>query len=452
MKKILIYLLVIALVVSLVLLGAGCKESAAPEEEAESAAPEEEVVTITIWDWQAGPVYENVFNELIPAFEEKHPNIKVERTGYTLSEWDELIKSAIQSDSLPDLFGLFQGVNLLNVADTGILYSWDEAINSDPEWKENYSVYGAKDLLDRDGNTVALAYDIFYSACFGFRNILEEMGRTEEDVKNLKTAEDFVNFSQELKAEGHESWYMIAGFIASYLMRELFYTMAYAEAYPDDIGFKAEYQLDGVKWTDEVFINAARALGSLSNATREDVLSTEQQTDAYTQFLNQDSWAALYEGSWSTGILLDNPVALENAFVFRQPLSVEGANEFVMESGPGQIVCMEKDNPNKDQVIEFMKFFHSPEGTPYLIKNLTHPAGKFPDDWENLISGPAANLYAEFKGLYDESVEPHSWWVLNAEIEASLIDNLVLVWIGDLTPEEAMANVQADTEAFWASQ
>ncbi|HEB29998.1 MAG TPA: hypothetical protein ENI15_03870, partial [Spirochaetes bacterium] len=125
----------------------GTKETAKKEEK-------EEIITIEIWDWQAGPAFDNAFEKLVPVYEAMHPNIKIDRTGYNLSEWDELIKTALLSGDLPDLFGLYQGPQLWEVADTGILFEWDDVINADPVWKANLGKnYGIGGTLDRHGNT-----------------------------------------------------------------------------------------------------------------------------------------------------------------------------------------------------------------------------------------------------------------------------------------------------------
>lgn len=454
MKRFFVFMLIVVFAVSMILIVISCKTTAAAtiEEVAEEAEEEEaagEKITIEIWDWQAGPAFDGAFEKIKPAYEETHPNIIIDRTGYNLSEWDELIKTALQSGDLPELFGLYQGPQLWEVADTGILYEWDEAIEADPEWKSNLGkVYGMGGTLDRNGKTVALPYDIFYIGCWGYRNILEEMGKTEDDVKALKTMDELADFCQELKDEGNEKWYISTGFLGQYMLRELFWTFVYQQTTPEDICIKAEFQKNGVKWTDSEFINACSGIQAMARMTREDVLSLDYQTDHYSIMLNQEAWGSLYDGPWATGVLIDNPDAINNVFGFYHPPVVEGAASNVWAADAAQILCMEKDNPNKDEVIEFMKWIHSEEATPFMIEQLIHPAGKFPDGWESMVE---YDIYFELVDMYEASdVSP--WICYTGEIETSLIDNLTQVFTGDATPEEAMAKVQADTEAYWESQ
>jgi ABC-type glycerol-3-phosphate transport system substrate-binding protein len=419
------------------------------DEDMSDTKKEEEIITIEIWDWQAGPAFDNAFAKLVPVYEAKHPNIKIDRTGYNLSEWGELIKTALLSGDLPDLFGLYQGPQLWEVADSGILFEWDDVINADPEWKANLGKnYGIGGTLDRQGNTVAVAYDIFYIGMWGYRNVLEEMGRTEADVKAVKTMDELADFAQQLKAEGHPKWFVSTGFLGVYMMRELFWVFVYQQSYPEDIMRKAEFMEDGVKFTDKEFITACKAIQAMARMTREDVLSLDYQTDHYSMMMSQDTWGSLYDGPWATAVLLDNPDAINNVFGFFHPPVVEGARGDVWAADAGQILCMEKDNPHKEEVIEFMKFVHSPECTKFFIEQLTHPAGKFPDNWRDLVEH---DIYFELVEMYERSIIS-PWICYTGEINTALEDNLAQVFTGELTPERAMANVQKATEEYWASQ
>ena len=76
MKKLYTSIIILVLCISVlaVFSFSGCAGTAAETTSEEVAG---EVKTFTIWDFQAGSVYDNVFSELIPAFEEKYPNIKI---------------------------------------------------------------------------------------------------------------------------------------------------------------------------------------------------------------------------------------------------------------------------------------------------------------------------------------------------------------------------------------
>jgi ABC-type glycerol-3-phosphate transport system substrate-binding protein len=450
MKKIITFLVVAIFLISMVFVGISCKEEAAETEAAETSAVETEAaepITIVVWDWQSGSAFDQALEEINALYTQKNPNVTIERTGYNLSEYAELIKTAIQSDTLPDLFGLYQGTQEREVEKTGILFEWDDAINADPEWKANLGkTYGMGGTLSADGKTIAVPYDIFYIATFGYRNVLENMGSSEDEVKSLKSYKELGDLCQRFKDAGYSTFYLTAGLAGAYLLRETFYSWVYSVSKDFDYVYEAEY--GKISWTEEPFILAAEAVKETNKMMREDVQALDAQTDSYALLLNQECWGSWYEGPWSTGILLDNPTAIENVFAFFKPPIAEGALTDTWAADAAQVLSMEKDNPNRDAVINYMKFLATTDATSIFIKYLIHPAGKFPDNWKEIAK---YDIYAEMVDMYNSgNVGP--WICYTPDIEQALLDNLALVYTEELTPLEAMQKVDEVTKAYWASQ
>jgi ABC-type glycerol-3-phosphate transport system substrate-binding protein len=450
MKKIITFLVVAIFLISMVFVGISCKEEAAETEAAETSAVETEAaepITIVVWDWQSGSAFDQALEEINALYTQKNPNVTIERTGYNLSEYAELIKTAIQSDTLPDLFGLYQGTQEREVEKTGILFEWDDAINADPEWKANLGkTYGMGGTLSADGKTIAVPYDIFYIATFGYRNVLENMGSSEDEVKSLKSYKELGDLCQRFKDAGYSTFYLTAGLAGAYLLRETFYSWVYSVSKDFDYVYEAEY--GKISWTEEPFILAAEAVKETNKMMREDVQALDAQTDSYALLLNQECWGSWYEGPWSTGILLDNPTAIENVFAFFKPPIAEGALTDTWAADAAQVLSMEKDNPNRHAVINYMKFLATTDATSIFIKYLIHPAGKFPDNWKEIAK---YDIYAEMVDMYNSgNVGP--WICYTPDIEQALLDNLALVYTEELTPLEAMQKVDEVTKAYWASQ
>ncbi|MBM3705406.1 MAG: extracellular solute-binding protein, partial [Actinobacteria bacterium] len=276
MKKILVVLMAIVFTMGIIFTGTSCKtetgqtsetagETAAATDAGETASGEtetgssEEPIEIVVWDWQAGSAFDPALEEINALYTQMNPNVTINRTGYNLSEYGELIKTAIQSNTLPDLFGLYQGTQTREVEKTGILFEWDDAINADPEWKANLGrTYGMGGTLSAEGKTISIPYDIFYIATFGYRNILENMGSSEEEVKNLKSYKELGDLCQRFKDEGHSTFYLTAGLAGGYLLRETFYAWVYSVAKDFDYVYEAE--MGKRSWTEEPFILAAEAV------------------------------------------------------------------------------------------------------------------------------------------------------------------------------------------------
>lgn len=475
MKKILPVFLILVFAITMSLAGISCKtttqttsaaETTAAAQETTSAAEtttaaEETTATkagevgepsspikIVVWDWQAGTTaYDNALNEINAKYKELHPNVTIERTAYNLSEYSELIKTATQSNTLPDLFGLYQGTMEREVEKTGILHIFDNDINADPEWKANLGkTLELGGIRSADNKIVQIPYDIFYLAAIGYRNVLENMKSSEDEVKNLKTYKDLGDLCQRFKKEGNDTWFLSAGLAGAYLLRERFYVWSYSVAKDAKVIYEAE---NGKRsWTEEPFLKAAEAVQETAKMMREDTSALDAQTDNYAILLNQEAWGGWYEGPWSTGILLDNKTAIDNVFYFFLPPVAEDALPDCWAADAGQVLAMREDNPNKDQVIKYLKYLATPEASAIFIKNLIHPAGKFPDNWKDLASVP---VFAEGVEMYQKSnVAP--WICYTPEVEQALLTNISLIYTGELTPMEGLKKLDEATKAYWDSQ
>ena len=469
MKKFLVFLLIVVFALGLSFTGIGCKAEQQqlqlllklPQLQQQlqlqlklqllqkpAAETSGEPIVITVWDWQSGAAaYDNSLAEINALYQQKNPNVTIERTGYNLSEYGELIKTAIQGNTLPDLFGLYQGTQEREVEKTGILYEWDDAINADPEWKANLGKnYGIGGTLSATGKTIAISYDIFYVGTFGYRNVLENMGSSEEEVKGLKSYKELGDLCQKFKAAGESTFYLTAGLAGGYLLRETFYSWVNSVA--KDFNYVYEAENGKRSWTEEPFILAAEAVKETSRMMREDTQALDAQTDSYALLLNQECWGSWYEGPWSTGILLDNPTAIENVFCFFKPPISPDATPNSWWADAGQVLSMNKDNPKKEQILDYAKFLTTEEVSAIFIKNLVHPFGKFPANWKELAGYP---VYAEMVDMYNNSnIGP--WICYTPDVEQALLDNLSLIYRGDLTPLEGMQKVDEATKAYWATQ
>ena len=129
MKKILLWLTVVVVCLAVVAsFGlAGCKTetpaTGAAEEEtpageaAEEATGEEIVLRFT--DFQGGN--EGIlksYNELMVIFEEDNPGVTIDYQQHTVTTYNEFLKPAISGGTAPDLFAVYPGLDLIDVAES----------------------------------------------------------------------------------------------------------------------------------------------------------------------------------------------------------------------------------------------------------------------------------------------------------------------------------------------
>jgi len=158
MKKVVVFLIVLFVCVSMTSLISlsGCKKEAAvvteaaaeaaeaaTETEAETEAeateaaeetePAEEIL-LRYYDYQGGNNGMLAsFGEIIKIFEEANPGVKVEYKQYTVTTYNEYLKPAISGGSAPDMFAIYAGPDVVDIASAGALR--DLTADIDDEWK-----------------------------------------------------------------------------------------------------------------------------------------------------------------------------------------------------------------------------------------------------------------------------------------------------------------------------
>lgn len=211
MKKTIFWLIIIVFILSLTLIGAGCKEEAAPAEEVteevteEEAAPVEEEtaeatepVTIQFWhNYDAGAGQIDVLDQLIAQFEEANPGITVNQVYL---EWQALKNNVVAGATtgmLPDVLRgdigfvpQFQALDVLIEMDTVFPDYTDvsdavlEAPNSTAKAGDHY--YG----IASNTNTKILYYN--EDLVTTVPTTLDEMWATAEEV----SSEDVIGFCE----------------------------------------------------------------------------------------------------------------------------------------------------------------------------------------------------------------------------------------------------------------
>jgi len=210
MKKTILWLVIITFILSLTLIGTGCKEEAAPaeevtEEEGEAKPVEEEAeevaiepITIQFWhNYDAGAGQIDVLDQLIAQFEEVNPDITVNQVYL---EWQALKNNVVAGATtgmLPDVLRgdigfvpQFQSLDVLVEMDTTFPDYTDsasavlEAPNSTAKAGEHY--YG----IASNTNTKILYYN--KELVTTVPATLDEMWTTAEEV----SSEDVIGFCE----------------------------------------------------------------------------------------------------------------------------------------------------------------------------------------------------------------------------------------------------------------
>jgi multiple sugar transport system substrate-binding protein len=288
LKKFLLLSLVLTMAISVGLAGCGAATDEAQEgktEEKDTAAKKEEAVTVTLSGWGASPEEQELLQETLTAFEESHPNIKVDYQVIA-DQYMDVIKTRLIGGEAPDVFYLdafeaptLMAQDVLEPLDGYVTEEFDVADFEEPllnAFKYDGTTYG----FPKDFSTLALFYN---------KKAFEEAGLTEPP----KTWEEFLNYSKKLtvdtNGDGEIDQY---GFgVAPELARQLPMIQAYGGQLVDKNGYAAFASPEGLQ-----------GLQLVIDQYRNDKTSV-QASDVGTgwggEMFGQGKVAMVIEGNWA---------------------------------------------------------------------------------------------------------------------------------------------------------
>ena len=110
-------------------------------------------LTLTVWDQEVRTGQDKQIDALNASFEDKYPNVTIERVSRSFEDLNKTLRLAINSDDAPDvvqanngrsIMGAFVGAGLLRPLDGyAEVYGWDERFSKDVRSLASYSEDGA---------------------------------------------------------------------------------------------------------------------------------------------------------------------------------------------------------------------------------------------------------------------------------------------------------------------
>lgn len=458
MKKMFLWLVVavvcVAVVSSFGLVG--CKEEAAPAEEAaeetteeapveetveEEKAPVEEVV-IRIADWQAG--VQNIldsYNEFIKIFEEKHPGVKVEYTQYSYTTYNEFLKPSLAGGTAPDIFAIYPGSDVVEVANSGNIINLTAVLDEDPEWR-GWLGKAEFFLGGRSDDKLWIAPQDAQTECIWIhKDMLEACGVEVPPMEQAFTVDQFIELVEAAKENGYDV--ISAGHMDSYSITGAYFNMVHQlEPSDEDMLLKA---LDGeISWQQDMFRLPIEAYKKMHDAGvwSADSISKDYQVQAWGDWLEKKAIGIWCNGDWFAGSCppeennSDNP----NIGIFQYPLVNEDATPSY-NWGFGTDLAIYSKGENQDLAMEFVKFTNSPEAADIFVKNYVNPAASGAIDMDtfeetdNPIFNDCIKMFTYKEGKASTYFYPH------ADPQRVLFDGIVNVMIGQDTIDNVLANL-----------
>lgn len=422
MKKKLIATLMTA--VMAVSLFAGCGGSDSSSKGSEGGA-EGEVEEITWMFWDDLDATEDLiskgYGEVIDRYNEKYKG-KYHVTPITtnLEEYYTKLNALVKSDETPDVFIVSPGPNLTDYVEPGVAAPLDDALAKDG-WKDTFTSDAVFSQMTYDGKIYAVPLNIAAACCFYNTEMFEKAG-----AKVPTNWSEMLDACEKLKAAGYTPVTISAGtawclsMVAGYL----------CESKGIDLAAIAD---GSASWEDGKLKEAAEDLKKFSEYFQETAAGDTNDV-ATANFYNEEA-AILIQGSWAIGqINGENPDFESKCGVFQFP----GVERVIAKSDS---LAISSSTKHKEAAEALVRMFTDDEAQKYTaevggkipVTKVEYDKEKAPAQLAYVMDvfGGARGTF----GFYNESMP-------TTETGAHFDDDMVAVFLGDMTPEEAAKDME----------
>jgi len=287
------------------------------------------------------------FDKLIKEFEEENPNINIEQNH--VPDAETVLKSRLAKNDIPDIMGLGGNYTYGQIADAGILKSFENA----PYLKDTQTAY-QKMLHDlHEGNT---SYGVPFTA--NANTVLYNKDKFKELGLDIpKTWDEFIETAETIQKNGgtpfyltfKDAWTIMVPWnsLAANLQGKNFIEKRKA----NETTFQKSYQ------------KVAERMYKLLDYGQNDIFGY-----GYSQgnqaFANGKSFMYI-QGVWAINPILESNPDL-NLGAFALP-AVNDADENMLVSGVDTVLTMSKDTEHPEAAEKFIKFLLEKENAQFYI-------------------------------------------------------------------------------------
>jgi ABC-type glycerol-3-phosphate transport system substrate-binding protein len=426
MKK----LLVIACMVVLIFGSTSLVFAKGDQEETPTTMEGPVEVTITFWDWQVYPTYQEYSDKMVEAYNASQDKVKltVEREAIGFLDYKPKFQAAASAGELPDMYQVWLGVDIYEFTDAGLLYDFTEDIKNDPEWNDWYSdLWDNGENQDAKGRVRGIPADQFVLGVAYFNDMLEAINGGVRP----ETVDEAIALIPAVEKEG--KFLYATGFLSTWTLYYAWVTQIKAYDIPGEKSLLKRVEAGEVSWNNEVFLKCLTSLKKLYDAGsfRRDVLALDFAVEGYDDFHNQKSLMEWSNGSWRISGLREVFGDTSNIGLMPYPLpDTNGSPRYC--NSVGLIIGTHPDNPKLEYVKDYLKFYMSPQGVEVALSIGVMPASKVPKSLS--IDDPMMKVSLEELSKYG-GVNAN---IYNIDVANAIGDAFVSVLNDEITPEEAL--------------
>ncbi|GGN79864.1 hypothetical protein GCM10011579_064810 [Streptomyces albiflavescens] len=371
--------------------------------------------------------------ELVQEFNAAHPDMKIKLEGQPVEQHEQRMTIAAQSDTLPEIFWVYDSLAKTMVKD-GDLLDLTPILDED-----NLKTKFAPSMLagfQADGTQYGVPYQALITGFYVNKDILGEHG-----IALPKTFDELLAAVKKLKAAGvvpiaqgaNNSSFSVWAFLT---MLDRF---GYEEKYPAILSGRVRYD-------NADFLRLYRHVRELAEAGAFPAnMSTQTYAQAVASYMAGKA-AFLDAGVWEAAKIQKSKVGRSTDF-WAGPTFSDGVGEqkIVMNVPSAPFVVsakVKKDKKKYAAVKAFIQFYYSDAGQKILVDNAQPPVTTYKPDVDT-ASDPvfAAVLAAAAKPGW-KSPEAQPDLVVSAATASAMYDSFYGVMGGSLSPEEAVRSVE----------
>jgi len=411
----------------------------AVQEASATPTPEPVAEEISFWSWSPN---EDVWQELIQAFNAKYPHITVNYNRTPSADYEKKIQVAVQGGETPDVLAFPNGPMIANYSPIlePLAPLAEQSLGKD--WLTHFKAVPLESAKKNDYKTLPtgvavtpfLSYDVEL-----FNKVGAEPPKTYEELKQV------VKKFEEAKLPGIIPRLGFAGGRKP-TVTDLFYTLvnqiAPGKLYEADAG--------NAKFTDPEFVQAAHAFKQFytDNLFQDGNLTTAFDPDLRDMYEQKRQLPMIIVGAWIlTDVANKEGLNIGDRTFGLVPLpTIEGGRSNVLINGDVPL-GISKDSKHKEAAWKFVEFMTTGEYQNILSQSLqflpvkeglSFDQSRLKTDIEKQSVDVVLNSLNDVGGLR---------FLDNAPIEQALFKGLQQVATGEVTPEQALAEVQKASEA-----
>lgn len=370
--------------------------------------------------------------KIINAFEESHPNIKIDITGKEVSEHNTQMTLLAGEDKLPDIFWLEQA-RAKEFAENGYLYDLTDDLNS----------YGINDSLlpglvnccTVDGSDYGMPSEVMMVGFFYNKQLFEQAGIDSAPT----TYEEFTDVVNKLNE---------AGIVPLTVGAQDNYSIWAFETMLARYGFfeKLDGLLDGsISWDNEDFIHYFEKVEEMrENNTFTPDISNIGYFEAKEQFLGGNA-AMFNSGAWDIADFEGSDIASDIGFFWGPTFSDSPYEQQIGIKAAGGVYVVSakaaEDPQLLDAIMEFWKFYYGEEGTKIIAEETSAlPCSQYNGEIDAEQHPVLATMIAALNDDWKAVTEPFN--SLSSTVAYGYFDATFGVMTGVYTPEEAAQYVE----------